>query len=303
MKKEKANFVYQFSGTFDPNVDVFSKEELKQLEIRKYKARVTNEIERIKKELQSKKKKSVKKELEEKINKSKLLFEQFVSMRGVTFEFAKNEIYPKEVPYPTIHFIQYPEPNYIYDVSGFYKKPQEWYDIMGFIEEFAEQSYLCYEMGMWLASISSAINCCEYILKYELFRFLNKNPEDNEILKQMSNNYRLTFGKLLKDNVSGKKKTTLELLGINELFKDKFEYLDLIRGSLYHFNPEKFEEAQSKGELESKHKARLDSDITTPIFAYRVYMIMIEVLNHFYSKEKHLEYLMESKVTWEKENE
>ena len=158
MKINKADFVYMGIGTFDPN---FSPIDMNEYEKKKYKEGILPKIKELKREI-SKNKKETK---EEKENNLKFLLNKKANHRNWTFRYENGEVYPKNVSFPDIRFIQYPEPHVL--ITNLYDTNEEWYRIKEIIKDFAEEAYLSYEMGFWLASISSAINCCEYILKYE----------------------------------------------------------------------------------------------------------------------------------------
>ena len=284
MKKEKPDFIYQGTFEFDPNAHIFPPEEIEK---KKDKEAILPLIEKLKKEIEKKKtNKNSKKELKKEIEITKNLFEQYQSMRFVKFQLDENEIFPKEVRMPKIYRIQTPEPHTLY--TDLFDNPEEWYSIRNFIEEFATQAYLTYEVGMWLASISSAVNCCEYILKYEYLRTLN-----SEKAKSLSLDRNYTLGYFLRNDNSA-----LDELKIRDEFYEKIDYINLIRSTLYHFNPKKFEKVKSKGKIEVEQQGDLYSEMTVPIFAYRVYKIMLDLINHFYSKEKHLEYILECRKDW-----
>ncbi len=285
MKKEIPNFIYQGTFEFDPNVHVFPPEEIEK---KKDEKAILPLIEKLKKELKSKKKKNNQKERMKEIDMTKNLFQQYQNMRFLKFQLSETEIFPKEVRMPKIYRIQSPEPHTLY--TDLFDEPQEWYSIKNFIEEFAIQSYLTYEVGMWLASISSAVNCCEYILKYEYLRILNK--EDAKKLN-LDRNY--TLGYFLRNDNNALKK-----LKIKTKFYDKIDYINCIRSTLYHFNSQKFKKVKNKGKIEVEKNGDLDSEMSVPIFAYRVYQIMLDLINHFYSKEKQLEYILECRKDWQK---
>lgn len=214
--------------------------------------------------------------------------------RNIKFKYENGEVYPKDIPFPDIRFIQYAEPHVL--ITDWYDDKEEWYGLREIIKDFAEESYLSYEKGLWFASISSAINCCEYILKYELFRYLKQN--NKEELEKASKDYYLTLGKL-KDNLYG----CLDLLEIKDLFLDKLNYINLVRNSIYHFNPEKSKKVSEKGEIEIEKNAPIIDDHVKPIIAFKVYSIMIDLINHFYTKEKSIKFIHECINDWmEKRN-
>lgn len=285
MKRENPTFIYQGTFKFDPNVHVFPP---KEIEMKKDREAILPLIKELKKEINSKKKRNLNFELKKEIENTKKLFQQYQNMRFLKFQLSETEIFPKEVRMPKIYRIQSPEPHTLY--TDLFDNPEEWYSIKLFIEEFAIQSYLTYEVGMWLASISSAVNCCEYILKYEYLRILKKDEA-----KKLSLDRNYTLGYFLRKDNSALKK-----LKIKTKFYTKIDYINCIRSTLYHFNSQKFEKVRNKGKIEVEQTGDLHSEMSVPIFAYRVYQIMIELINHFYSKEKQLEYILECREDWKK---
>lgn len=284
MKKDEPDFIYQGTFEFDPTVSVFPPE---QIEKKKDKEAILPLIDKLKKEINSKSEKNPQEERKEEIEITKDLFDKYQNMRFMKFKMNENDIFPKEIRMPKIYRIQTPEPHTLY--TDLFDNPEEWYSIRNFIEEFAMQAYLTYEIGMWLASISSAVNCCEYILKYEYLRTL-----DSKKAKKLSLDRNYTLGYFLRSD-----NNALEELGIKEEFYEKIDYINLIRSSLYHFNPEKFEKIKSKGRIEVEQQGELSSEMSAPIFAYRVYQVMLDLINHFYSKEKQLEYILECRKDWQ----
>ena len=284
MTENNADFVYQGTFEFDPETSPFDKIEY---ETHKYKQGILPKINELKNEL-SKTEKDTEEEKEENF---KFLLNRKSNHRNWTFKYENDEVYPKEVPFPDIRFIQYPEPHVL--ITDLYDGNKEWYRLRNIIEDFSEEAYLSYEMGFWLASISSAINCCEYILKYELFRHLNIN--DNSTLEKASTDYNLTLGRL-KDNAYD----CLDLLKLKLKFQDKLDYLNLVRNSIYHFNPKKAQKVSQRGILEVEKSADITDDMVIPIVTYRVYSIMIELINQFYNKQKAFEYVNECVSDWMK---
>lgn len=282
MKEDDADFAYQGTLKFDLKHNHFN--EIKS-EIHRYKKGILPKIKELGEE-KSKTKNATKKEKEENF---KFLLWKKSNIRDCTFRYENGEIYPKEVSFPDIRFIQYAEPHVL--ITDLYDNNEEWYGLKEIIGNFSEEAYLSYEMGLWFASISSAINCCEYILKYELFRYLNKN--DKTELQKASKDYYLTLGRI-KDNDY----KCLDLLNINPLFYDKLDYLNLVRNSIYHFNPEKAKKVSPKGIFEVEKSVSITNHLVIPIIAYRVYSIMIDLINHFYNEEKALEYVEECVADW-----
>ena len=278
------HFIYQGTFSFDPNFIPFDRI---KYEIHKYKKGILPQIEELRKDLKLNKKISKK----EKEKYTKFLFSKKENHRYWKFKYENGEIYPKDVDPPEINFIQYPEPHAL--ITDCYDNEEEWYRLREIIKDFAEEAYLTYKKGLWFASVSCAINCCEYILKYELFRNLNKRDKD-ELRKATKDNY-LTLGRLIKNNAYG----ILDLLRIKSFVK-KLDYLNLIRNSIYHFNPEKEKKIKRKGKIEIERQSNISDEMVIPIIAFRVYTIMIELINKFYNKKKSLRYIEECVKDWMK---
>ena len=283
MKKHKADMAYGFSGKFDTN---FNPSFMMEYEKQKYKRGILPFLKKLRKEVAKNKK--------EKINQKSLfdfLMRTKYNHRTWKIMYENGEIYPKEIDFPDPIFIQYAEPHVL--ITDLYDEKQEWYSLREIIEDFAEEAYLSYQAGFWLASIASSINCVEYIIKYEFFRYLNNH--DKERLKKASKDYYFSLGKI-KDNSYN----CLKELKIKSLFQDKLEYLNLVRNAIYHFNPEKAKKVSKKGVLEIEKLAPISDDMVKPILTFRVISIMLDLLNHFYNRKKRLEYIEECIADWAK---
>lgn len=280
--KRKADFVYGGTFEFDPNITPIGAIEYERA---KYIRGILPQIEELKKEILDNKKVTTK----EKKGILSFLLKTRLNHRKYSFDYGNGEIYPKEVSSPDIRLIQYPEPHVL--ITDIYQKEEEWYRLRSLIKDFAEEAYLSYEKGFWLSSISSAINCCEYIIKYELFRLLRE--KNKEKLEKASKDYNFTLGQI-KDN----KYNCLDDLSIKLSFYDKLDYLNLVRSSIYHFNPEKERKIKARGKLEIEKILVLTDDMMKPILAFRIYSIMQDLIDHFYSKEKALEYVKECISDW-----
>lgn len=66
-----------------------------------------------------------------------------------------------------------------------------------------------------------------------------------------------------------------------------------VRVSIYHNNQEKARKVRQKGGIEIERQAPITDEIAIPIIAFGVYEIMLDLINHFYNKQKMLEYLEE----------
>ncbi|MEM0149192.1 MAG: hypothetical protein QW346_02925 [Candidatus Micrarchaeaceae archaeon] len=253
----------------------------------KYKKYVLPSIKELKKELKAK---GVKEDEQSK-DYAQELFKQKLQSRHLTIKYENGDVYPKDVKPPNIYYIQEPEPHVL--ITGESDVEEDWYKLHDIIQDFAEEAFLAYDIGCWLASISSAINCCEYILKYELFRKLNNSNKPK--LKKMLADNNLTFGKLIND----RSYNCLAELGIVGLYSE-LDYLNAVRVSIYHNNQEKALKVRQRGELEVERQAPITNEIAIPIIAFRVYEIMLDLINHFYNKQKMLEYLEEGVADWKR---
>jgi len=257
---------------------------MKKYEIKKYKEGILPRVEELKKEVARNKKETK----EDKKRILKFLLKTKSNHRNWTFQYENGEVYPKDVLCPDIRIIQYAEPHVL--ITDLYDEDRAWYRMPELIKGFAEESYLSYEMGFWLSSIASAINCCEYISKYEYLRYLNNKDKIKADELSKDRNFSLGSFKHEKNNY-------LEELNLNH-FREKISYLNDVRISIYHFSPDREKEVSKKGKLEIEKKAPITGNMILPILAFRVYDTMIDLINQFYSKEKALDYLEECKSDW-----
>lgn len=276
-KAEEADFVYAGRIEFDSEDTPFDPLEIEKA---RYKKGILPKLKEIEEEIKKDKPEETSdEELKEFILKTKK------NHREIKFEYETGDIYPKEIPFPDIISIQYPEPHVL--ITDLYDSPQDWYQIKSIIQSFAEESYLSYEMGFWFASISSAINCCEYILKYELFRKLNK--EDKKKLSELLSDRWFGLGKISKNHLSE--------LNISNLKKD-LDYLNDVRVAIYHANSERAKRVSEEGELEFEKSAPITDPHIQPIISFRIYTIMMKLISHYYNKKKALEYAKEGIEDW-----
>lgn len=274
---EEADFNYEGTFGFDPSFNPFGQVEYEK---DKYKRGILPKIEELKKEInEGKKEENDTNELKER------LIEKKKNHRKTKFKYENGEIYPKDIQFPDIRFIQHPEPHVL--ITGLCDKKEDWYLLRGVIRKFAEEAYLSYEKGLFFASIASAINCCEYILKYELFRFFNKKDKDK--LEVLLADERLTLGKIKDDYLND--------MGLKDFYED-FDYLNLVRNSIYHANFKKSKRVNEKGEIEVEKLAPITDTHVQPILAFRVYEIMMRLINCFYNVNKALDYSYECKKDW-----
>jgi hypothetical protein len=280
-KNKKADFKYQFTGRFDAS---FSQKFMKEYEKKKYLEGILPKIEKLKEEIKANKKQTKK----EKREAFEFMMNSKLNHRNWTFEYENGEIYPKDIEEPDIRLIQYAEPHVL--ITDLYDEEKDWYHMPNLIRGFADETYLSYQLGLFLSSITSAINCCEYILKYEYFRHLNKT--DKVKAEEKSKDTKLSLGSFVhQDN------NYLEELNIKK-FHSKIEYLNNVRISLYHFSPDKEEKVTAKGKLEVEKYAHLSDDMILPIVAFRIYSTMLDLINHFYGKENALKYVEECIADW-----
>ncbi len=125
-------------------------------------------------------------------NLDETIEEKYVNIANTRTEHDDGNFYPKDIKPVNIPFIQYPEPHVL--ITDLYENPEEWYGIYTIIGDFAEQSFLCYQKGYYHASMACAINCCEYVLKYEYLRKV-KRKDAEEFIKTA------TLGSFVGNNI------------------------------------------------------------------------------------------------------
>ena len=287
----ESNWDYITRIDFDPdNLDEEDNKLIKEYHKMRYKKAIAPMIKKLEKELKSPKAK-------EKLNKEdhrnflKNLFEEKANGRNLKVRYENGEIYPQDIFPPDIAFIQFAEPHVL--ITDLSDVNADWYRLRNIIPDFANEAFLTYEIGCWLASISSSINCCEYILKYELFR--NLKTTNTNLLQTAIKDENLTLGRLINDA----KYNCLGLLKIESLHDD-LNYINHVRISIYHSSPEKAKKVNQKGKIEVERFAPITDDMMMPIISFRVYSIMTNLINHFYNKEKSLEYYKECVNDWKR---
>ena len=277
-KKKKADFVYSHSGSFKP----LDGEMRLELEKHKYLKGVLPRIESLKNEIEQ--------DINEDVNK-KEVFEFLKNSRSnyknITFEHEDGEIYPKEIEPPQITYIPPAEPHII--ITDWYENDYDWYKMREIIESFAEESFLCYEMGLWYSSLASAINRCEYALKYEVLR--KRFKIDKFEAEKLSLDKKFSLGSFTFN------KKYLDEINLEELH-DKIKYLNDIRISLYHFSPEKNKKISSQGEIDVERHSPLSDEFGVPVIAYRVYSIMKKLLSKLYNRNKAIKFFEEGISEW-----
>jgi len=282
--KTNPDFEYIGKIDFSDEEDKIPKKMILEYEKKKYKYSIRPEIKRLEKELKNR-------SIEDKLpyDYTEKLLKQKIAERMTYIQYENKDIYPKDIKPPGIIYIQEAEPYVL--ITGESDSEEDWYRLHDLIRPAAEEAFLTYNLGCWLASISSAITCCEYILKYELFRRLN--IKDKNKLHRLLLDSRLTFGNLINDS------SHIAELGI-EQFKDNLLYLNNVRNAIYHFNPSKEQEVKKKGRIEIERSASVTDEIVLPIIAFRIYEIMQNLIGFFYNKEKAIEYYKEGIADWKR---
>jgi hypothetical protein len=279
---KKADFVYQFKGTFGP----LSPDRQLELEKHKYLRGILPRIKEMEKEIKEVKKETAK-DKQEAFN---FLMQIRKNHRTWRFQYENGDIYPKEVSPPNIRHIQYAEPHVI--ITDWYDENPDWYRMPHLIKGFAEEAYLSYELGLWYSAIASAINCCEYVLKYELLRKLNQT--DKIKAEELSKDRFFSLGSFTR-----KRSDYLKQIRLKKYLR-KISYLNDVRVSIYHFSPERAKKVNRKGTLEIERDAPISDDMIIPIIAFKVYSIMFELTSSLYNKNKALQHVKEGVKDWMK---
>ncbi len=278
----KADFVYQGKGTFGP----LSSDTQLQFEKHKYLKGIIPQIKELQKEIKKNKNQTAK----DKKETYKFLMQSRINHRTWPFEYENGEVYPKEVDAPDIRYIQYAEPHVI--ITDWYDDNPDWYRMPSLIKGFAEECYLSYENGLWYSSIASAINCCEYLLKYEYLRKINQT--DRKKAEDLSKDRYFSLGTFTQNG-----NDYLKQIKLNS-FSKKIQYLNDVRISIYHFSPERAKKVNKKATLEVEKDAPITDEMVIPIIAYKVYAIMTQIINLLYNKNKALDYVNEGVQDWMK---
>jgi hypothetical protein len=276
----KADFVYMGKFSFDqlsPDIQL-------EFEKDKYRRGIIPQIKELEKEINKNKKETAK----EKQKIFKFLMKSRKNQRTWKFQYENGDVYPKEISAPDIRYIQYAEPHVI--ITDWYDENLDWYIMPHLIKGFAEEAYLSYEMGLWFSSIASSINCCEYLFKYEYLRKINQT--NRKKAEELSKDRHFSLGTFIHNNDN-----YLEQIGL-KTFTDKISYLNDVRISIYHFNPERSKQVNKKGTLDVEKDTPISDEMVLPIIAYRVYMTMIEITSLLYNEHKALEYIKEGAKDW-----
>ncbi|HUC38934.1 MAG TPA: hypothetical protein VL944_02285 [Candidatus Acidoferrum sp.] len=287
---------WTFIGAFDmtegesESEDGLTEKDMLTIEKKRYKYSVSQAIKALEKEIKEGK-------LQDDLPVDFLdgLREEKLNHRNLRIDY-EGEVYPKDIQPAVIvlhpNYIPFPEPHVI--VTDQSDADEEWYRLTSVIPHFAEEAYLTYEQGSWLASISSSVNCCENILRYELFRKL-KNADPSKLQAALQDKG-LTLGALINPKSQYK---CLSLLGIQSFYND-LDYLNLVRVAIYHASAEKAEEVRRRGTMTVEQIGPITDDLVIPIVTYKVYDIMLKLIDNFYNKKKALEYWKEGVADWKR---
>lgn len=134
---------------------------------------------------------------------------------------------------------------------------------------------------------------CKNIPRYELFRKL-KTTDPDKFSERQAQCRRLTSDALIDPN---NVYSCLSLLGIRP-FHDKLDYLNTVRIVIYHASAEKAEAGRQNGDIEVEKIEYLTDGLAMPIITFKVYAIMFDLIDFFYSKQKALEYWKEGVAYW-----
>jgi hypothetical protein len=211
-------------------------------------------------------------------SEKELIEQKYYDISNTYTEHDNGEFYPKKIIPPERHFIQAAEPHVL--VSDLYEHQEWWYDMNELIYGFAEQSYLSYNLGMYQASISCSVNCCEYVLKYELLRLLKNEKSD--------------LSKLSLGDFVGENNPNLIKLKIAKKFWKEISLLNKIRNALNHYSPRYIEQLKDSGKtlIEKTANPLLDG-LMAPITSYNAYLIMQKLLKHFYNEKNTKKFIKE----------
>ncbi len=221
-------------------------------------------------------------------NLDELIEQKYHNITTSFFEHDDGEFYPKEIEPVEVGYIPPPEPHVL--ITDLYDQPEDWYPIYTLIEDFAEQSFLSYKKGCYYASLSCAINCCEYVLKYE---FMRRSPR--EYAKELiENKRRKGEPQFALGFFTGKNSKNLNKLRIKKKFERKLNFLNDIRIALYHFNPKKIKNIQRGGKTFVEKVANpITNELEINRTAYKAYNVMKELIEHFYNEKTRTKFIKE----------
>src|SRR3989344_8931485 len=227
-----------------------------------------------------------------------LIEQKYENITTCYFEHDDGEFYPKNIKPVEIAYIPPPEEHVI--ITDLYDKPQDWYPIYILINDFSEQAFLCYRRGYYHASMASAINCCEYVLKYE---FMRRSPR--EYAKELIENKRKKGEpQFALGFFTGNNSKNLNKLRIKKRFENKLNYLNETRIALYHFNPKKIKKLQEEGKTFIETIANpITDEIEVSRTAYKIYNIMKELVEHFYDENNRIGFIKKGLEDYEKRKE
>jgi hypothetical protein len=135
--------------------------------------------------------------------------------------------YPKEVTFPHISIDS--TSKLLYDLIPDKKKlPRPWYELPAHIHRAADESYLCYCDGLYLASLLCSLTAIEFSVKLAYIT-RKGNPK---IFKDKNK----TLGSLAGD---------LGDIGLGR-YKKEFEGIVQLRNGLFHFNYDKLNSSTKK---------------------------------------------------------
>ncbi|GEM_PF-6631985 len=224
-----------------------------------------------------------------------LIEQKYENITTSFFEHDDGEFYPKKIKPVEVGYIPPPEPHVL--ITDLYKDPQDWYPIYTLIGDFTEQAFLSYGRGYYHASISCAINCCEYVLKYE---FMRRSPR--EYAKNLIENKRKKGEpQFALGFFTGNNSKNLNKLRIRKKFEKKLNFLNDVRIALYHFNPKKIKNVQKKGRTFIEKIANpITDELEVNRTAYKAYNIMKELVENFYNEKTRIKFIKEGLKDYKK---
>ncbi len=188
--------------------------------------------------------------------------------------------YPKLLKYYEIGYIPPAEPQVL--ITDVFNNPQEWYSVPSLIKEQFMQTYVCYFNGLYLASLSCAINTVELVLKYEYVR-IEKDPD------KLTERY-FTLGNIIYNELD---KIKLEK------FKEELILINDIRSGIYHYNTNKL-----KSVLTNFNIDYLDENMDYWCFVYFIYNVLSQIFIELYdSPEKTAKHIKEGLDDYKKINQ
>jgi hypothetical protein len=212
------------------------------------------------------------------------LVEEYENSATCLIEGEDGHFHPRKISHPSIALIQFPEPHVL--ITDWYLNYADWYDLRTLIAPYAEEAYVSYKKGLYLASVACSATCCEYIIKYE---YLRKNRADHDQIINRSK----TFGSLLDDQ------KIINFLNLKTLLP-KLKRLNNLRVGYLHFNPDKLKKI-AKGKRKGS-RVLTSQDFDFPELAFDAYDALQKLLKKFYSKRKQIQYIKECLVDFNKKH-